>query len=446
MKHILVLGAGKSSSVLIKYLLEQSAAYDWKVVVGDISKELAASKVGNHPNGEAIFFDVNDAEQRKKVIKQAMVVVSLLPTTSDALLSSSDLHILVAQECIRFKKHLVTASYVSPGMKALDKDAQKAGILLMCEMGLDPGIDHMTAMQQINKIKGEGGQLTAFKSYTGGLIASESDDNPWHYKFTWNPRNVVLAGQGTAVYKKDREYKYIPYNRLFKQIEDIHIDSYGKFEAYPNRDSLPYIAIYGLNDVPTVLRATLRRKGFCASWDAFVQLGWTDDTYLIKDADKLTYNDLLKAFLPTGSQPLKERLANFLHIDLHSEVIKNLEWLGLFDNIKIELNQGTPAQILQNLLEEKWKMKETDKDMVVMQHIFEYKLENKSKQTKFSMVVIGKDQTETAMAKTVGLPLGILVKLLLNDQIKLTGVQIPIMPEIYEPVIEELEQYLDFKF
>lgn len=436
MKNILIIGAGRSASSLIKYLLENSSKENWKVTVGDVSLELAEQKA-RHSNARAIAFDINNEVQREQEIEKADIVVSMLPAS---------MHLNVAKDCVRFKKHLVTASYVSMEMAELDTEAKKSGVVLLNEMGLDPGIDHMSAMQIIDRIKAEGGEVTSFKSYCGGLIAPESNDNPWGYKFTWNPRNVVLAGQGTAKFIENGKYKYIPYNRLFQQIEAVKVDGHGSFDAYANRDSLSYRKVYDLERIPTMLRGTLRMAGYCKAWNTFVQLGLTDDTYVIDNASQLTWRQFIEAFLPEGSKSAEQKVADLIGVSAQSEEIQKLKWLGVFDNNKIKVEKATPAQIFQNLLEEKWKLKENDKDMVVMQHEIEYKLEvgsqkSEEKRSISSLVVIGEDQTYTAMAKTVGLPVAIGVKLILQNKIKQTGVAVPVNKKIYDPVLEELEQY-----
>lgn len=433
MKNILIIGAGRSASSLIKYLLDNSSQENWKITVADISLDLAQKKINNHPNARAIAFDINNESQRHEEIQKSDIVISMLPAS---------MHMSVAKDCVRMKKHLATASYVSKEMAELNDEAKKAGVILMNEIGLDPGIDHASAMKIIDEIHAAGGELVSFKSYCGGLVAPESNDNPWGYKFSWNPRNVVLAGQGTAQYIENGKYKYIPYNRLFKQIETIEVEGYGKFDAYANRDSLSYRKPYQLENIPTILRGTLRMPGYCKAWNVFVKLGWTDDTYKIENSEKLTYRELLEAFLPKGNASVKEKLAAFMGNEVDEDVMQKIEWLDIFGDRKIKLANATPAQILQDLLEEKWKLKEHDKDMIVMQHQFEFKnQESRVKRITSSLVVKGEDQIYTAMAKTVGLPLAITVKLILQEKIKARGVVIPTIKEIYEPVLKELESF-----
>jgi saccharopine dehydrogenase-like NADP-dependent oxidoreductase len=431
MKNILVIGAGRSASCLIKYLLDNSENENWKVTVGDVSLDLVKQKTNDHPNSRAISFDIHNEQQRAEEISYADLVISMLPAS---------MHMDVANDCLRFKKHLATASYVSKDMSALDEAAKEAGIVLLNESGLDPGIDHASAMKIIDEIHEKGGILTSFKSFCGGLVSPESNDNPWGYKFSWNPRNVILAGQGTAQYIENGKYKYIPYNRLFTQTDTIEVDGYGKFDAYANRDSLSYRHSYNLENIPTMLRGTLRMPGYCKAWNVFVKMGLTDDSYKIEASDSLTYPELLEAFLPEGEQSTKEKLAAFMGNEMDEEVMAKIEWLGLFENTKISVKNASPAEILQNLLEEKWKLQEHDKDMIVMQHQFVFRdVARNSRTILSSLVVRGEDQTYTAMAKTVGLPLAIAAKLILQGKIKGRGVLIPTAKEVYLPMLEELE-------
>jgi saccharopine dehydrogenase-like NADP-dependent oxidoreductase len=349
------------------------------------------------------------------------------------------MHISVAKDCVRFKKHLVTASYISKEMQDLNNDATAAGIILLNECGLDPGIDHASAMKIIDEIHHNGGELISFKSFCGGLVAPESNDNPWGYKFSWNPRNVILAGQGTAQYIENGEYKYIPYNRLFTQTNTVEMKGVGKYDAYANRDSLSYRKVYGIEKIPTMLRGTLRNEGYCKAWNVFVALGLTDDTYKIEASDSLTYNQLVNAFLPQGNKSAKEKLIAFMGNNMDAETLSKIEWTGILSGEKIKLSNATPAQILQELLERKWLLKEHDKDMIVMQHQFKYTNNKATKQITSSLVVKGEDQVYTAMAKTVGLPLAIATKLILQDKIAARGVVIPTIKEIYQPLLNELE-------
>jgi len=353
-------------------------------------------------------------------------------------------HIEVAKDCIKFEKNLVTASYINDEMQALDEDAKAKGLVFMNEIGVDPGIDHMSAMQVINRIKDDGGKLLLFESFTGGLVAPESDDNLWNYKFTWNPRNVVLAGQGGAAeFIQEGKYKYIPYHRLFRRTEMIKIDGYGKFEVYPNRNSLKYRSVYGLEDILTLYRGTIRRVGFSKAWNIFVQLGMTDDSYTIPHSENLTYCDFVNLFLPySPSDSVKLKLRHNLKIDQDDLMWEKLEELDVFNTEKtIGIKDATPAQALQKILMDKWTLEEEDKDMIVMYHKFGYEQDGKKCRIDSNMVITGEDQTYTAMSKTVGLPVAIASLKILNKEITTPGVQRPLTKEVYEPILKELENY-----
>jgi saccharopine dehydrogenase (NADP+, L-glutamate forming) len=434
MQNLLIIGAGRSATVLINYILEQARQYNFFVTVADADLSLAQQKVHGHANGRAIWLDASKPTDRKDIINRHDVIVSLLPP---------QMHLDVAQDCIVLGKHMVTASYVSKQVFRLGDEARQRALVFMNELGLDPGIDHMSAMQRIHQIKAKGGKITAFYSYTGGLVAPESDDNPWHYKFSWNPRNVVLAGQGTAQFLEDNKLKYIPYRRLFRQYRIVNIPNMGEFEVYANRDSLLYRDAYGLTDIKTLFRGTIRHRGFCDAWNALVRIGLTDATFPIVDSDQLTYHDLMEAFLGisqhTGS--VKDRVAKMIETEPDGEIMKKLEWLGLFSKRRIKLKNATPSLILENLLLEKWALGPQEKDMVIMQHVFEYELNRKKKKLTSTLIMKGNNGSDTAMSKLVGLPLGIFVKLLLLGKISTTGVNIPTMPEVYEPVMQELAEY-----
>ncbi|MDC1237209.1 saccharopine dehydrogenase NADP-binding domain-containing protein [Polaribacter sp.] len=435
MKNILIIGAGKSSSALIKYLLDTSEQENLFLTIGDISTENAHNLINNHQNATAIVLDVFDKKQREEQIQKADLVISMLPAR---------FHIDVAKDCITFNKHMVTASYISDEMKALDAAAKKKGLVFMNEIGLDPGIDHMSAMQVIDKIKDAGGKMLLFESFCGGIVAPESDNNLWNYKFTWNPRNVVLAGQGgAAMFIQEGTYKYIPYHKLFRRSEFLEVKGSGKFEAIANRDSLKYRSVYGLDDIPTMYRGTIRKVGFSKAWNIFVQLGMTDDSYTIEESENMSYRDFVNLFLaysPSDSVELK--LRSYLKIDQDDVMWEKLVELDIFNPTKkIGLKNATPAQMLQSILEESWTLNENDKDMIVMQHLFGYELNGERFQIESSFVVLGENQTYTAMSKTVGLPVGIAAVNILKGKIKTPGVQIPISKEVYEPILKELEAH-----
>ncbi|MFI5204961.1 MAG: saccharopine dehydrogenase family protein [Flavobacteriales bacterium] len=434
MRKILIIGAGRSSSSLIRYLLEKADKENWAVSVGDIDEKLALSKVGKHPIARGFKFDAFDVSVRRKEIEAHDLVISMLPAAH---------HFDVVKDCVDLKKHVITPSYVTDKIKTLHDEAVKNGVLILNEIGVDPGIDHMSAKKVLDVIDGMGGEMIIFESFTGGLVAPESDNNPWNYKFTWNPRNVVLAGQGGAAkFIHAGQYKYIPYHKIFRRTEIIGVEGYGKFEGYANRDSLYYRDLYGLDSIPTFYRGTLRRVGFCRAWDVFVQLGCTDDSYVIDDSENITNRQFINTFLayhPYDSVELK--LMHYLKIDQDDQLMQKLEWLGIFENKKIGLKKATPAQILQRMLEEKWKLEKTDKDMVVMWHKFSFKVKGVTKEISSHMVHIGEDDVYTAMSNTVGIPLGICARLVLNGKIKARGVTWPLSKEIYEPALKELEEY-----
>ncbi len=435
MKNILVIGAGLSASSMLRYFTQNAEKENWYIKVCDRDGDLAQSKVAGSKFAEGFALDALDPEKRAPLIEWADLVISMLPAR---------FHLEVAHDCIQFKTNLITPSYISSEMKALDQKAIDAGIIIMNEIGVDPGIDHMSAKKILDEIEEEGGKMHIFESFTGGLVAPESDNNPWNYKFTWNPRNVVLAGQGSAAkFIQEGQYKYIPYNKLFRRTEVIKIDGFGKFEGYANRDSLKYRDIYDLHDIPTIYRGTLRRKGFSKSWNAFVQIGATDDSYVLEGSVNMTKRDFINSFLPynpTDSVELK--LKHYLKIDQDDIIFDKLEWLGIFDKEKVAITEDvTPAQFLQKILEEKWQLDPNDKDMIVMWHKFVYLLDGNYKEINSHMIALGEDQTYTAMSNTVGLPAAICAKMILNNTIQLKGVQLPIKKEIYSPILDELASY-----
>jgi len=434
-KNVLVIGAGRSTTSLINYLLNKSESNNLRVTVGDVSLAMAQEKVNGHKNGTAIEFDVFDGEQRVKEIQKADIVVSMLPAR---------FHIHVAKDCIKFKKSMVTASYISDEMEALNDEAISNGVIIMNEVGVDPGIDHMSAKRVIDRVEEAGGKMLLFESFTGGLISPEYDDNLWNYKFTWNPRNVVVAGQGGAAkFIQEGKYKYIPYNKLFRRTEFIEIPGYGKFEAYANRDSLAYRDAYGLENIPTLYRGTFRRVGFSRAWNLFVELGLTDDSYVMEGTENMSYRDYINSFLPYHPYNTVEiKLRHYLKIDQDDIVWDKLVCLNIFSSDKIVgIKDATPAKVLQKILMEKWSLKPEDKDMIIMYHKFGYEIDGVRKQTEAYMVVKGDDAIETAMAKTVGLPTAISALKILNGEITTPGIHIPTNKEFYNPVLDELEDY-----
>jgi len=433
MKKILLLGAGRSASTLIEYLLNLAEEKSWSISIGDVDPEIAKQKAKG--KARSFKFDVSDANQLKEEVENSDLVISMVPAR---------FHQLVADACLDVGRDLVTASYVTPEMRALDQKAKEKGLIFLNECGLDPGIDHMSAMAVIDRIREKNYKLKGFESFTGGLLYTDNNsDNPWHYKFTWNPRNVILAGQGYVKFIQEGRYKYIPYQRLFRRTEIIHIPGYGHFEGYANRDSLKYLDVYNLRGINTLYRGTLRRPGYCKAWDVFVQLGATDDTYELENVGEMTHRDFTNSFLfynPSDSVELK--LAHYLNLDLESEVMYKIKWLGMFSNEPVGIEKGTPAQILEHILKKKWSLDADDKDMIVMWHKFNYiDLEGIEHEEHSTMVSLGDDSVHTGMSKSVGLPLGIATKLILEGKIKTTGVHIPIQKEIYAPILEELKNF-----
>jgi saccharopine dehydrogenase-like NADP-dependent oxidoreductase len=435
MRNILIIGAGRSASSLIQYLLNKSDKENLHLTIADLSKALAEKKTNNHPNATPIALDIFDKNQRNAEIQKADIVISMLP---------AHLHIEVARDCLIYKKHMVTASYISDAMQELDAAAKANGLIFMNEIGLDPGIDHMSAMKVIDEIRAKGGKMLLFESFCGGLVAPESDTNLWNYKFTWAPRNVVLAGQGGAAkFIQEGTYKYIPYNKLFRRTEFLEIKGFGRFEAYANRDSLKYRSIYGLDDALTVYRGTVRRVGFSKAWDLLVQLGMTDDSYVMDHSETMSYREFTNSFLPyhpTDSVEIK--LRHILKIDQDDVMWDKLAELDIFNpNKVVGLKNATPAQILEKILTDSWTLAPNDKDMIVMYHKFGYELNGERRQIDSTMVCLGEDQTYTAMAKTVGLPVAMATLQILNGNIKTPGVQLPLNKEVYLPILEELELY-----
>lgn len=433
MKKILLFGAGRSTSALIDYLQSNRDKENWHLTIAEkflesIDKSLVDSKT------ELISLNISEETKRKNLVSNADIVISMLPAR---------MHIDIVKDCIQYKKSMVTASYVSDELKALEREVEESGITILNEVGVDPGIDHISAKKLMDDLVEKGAEIEEFETFTGGLVAPQSDNNPWSYKFTWNPRNVVVAGQGGAVkFIQEGTYKYIPYHKLFRRTEIIEIDNYGKFEGIANRDSLKYRSIYGLENIKTMYRGTLRRPGFCRAWDAFVQLGATDDSFIIENSKDLTYREFINLFLPYNPNDSVElKLRHYLNLAQDEvELFDKLKWLDIFEEIPVNLDRATPAQILQSILERKWKLEPDDRDMIVMWHRFSYKLNGVSKEVHSSMVIEG-DANHTAMSKTVGLPVGISTKLLLNGTIKQKGIRIPIHPEIYLPLYSELEEH-----
>lgn len=433
MKTIFVIGAGRSATDMIDYLLEHAEAGDWQVWVGDFSEALAKSKVGGHPRGEGFFFDANNADMRAERISKADLVISLLPP---------QMHVLAARDCLKYETHLVTASYISAEMRSMDAEAKEKGLIFLNEIGADPGIDHMSAMEMIHRVKAQGGHLTAFRSYCGALIAPEYN-NIWGYKFTWAPRNVILAGQGgVARYLRGGVVRYLPYHRLFSRTDDVQVPGFGDFQAYANRDSMQYQKAFGLEGIDTLVRATLRMPGYCDGWNVFVQLGMTDDNLIFEHSKGMTYENFLFSFInEKPGMNREEAFAEFVGEPLNGPVMEKFRWLGFFGDEQIEAENASAAQMLQEILERKWVFKETDIDMLVMQHQLEYEQDGETRQLVSSMGIKGRNHLHTAISMTVGLPAAIGARLIMEGKVPQRGVLLPIHAEIYEPCLKELENY-----
>ncbi|MEP6682984.1 MAG: saccharopine dehydrogenase C-terminal domain-containing protein [Parafilimonas sp.] len=490
-KHILLFGAGKSATVLINYLKHLSKEKNWQVTIADNDLKTVQQKVGEQENVHAVAVDVTNSEERKNYISKADLIISLMPP---------QLHYLIAVDCLAYKKHLLTASYLEEEIKKLSSQIKESEILFLYEMGLDPGIDHMSAMQLIHSIKNQGGTITSFKSHCGGLVAPESDDNPWHYKISWNPRNIIMAGKAGAVYKENNEEVVLQYEQLFSAKHSVEVPELGQYAYYPNRDSLAYMSLYNLNDVNTFVRTTLRHPDFCFGWKNIVDLKLTDENK-VYETDGLSISEFFKQHfenygftewltkllstrleyaknmmeqlmtlmqaeqqtLSEGEKPdndfmlidekgelttlnadeIKARAAESVAVQMHEAnlTLKQLFFLGLNDEIIINKGLCSAADVLQFIAELKLSLQPNDKDMIVMLHEIEYELNQKTSAIKSSLIVKGADSIHTAMAKTVGLPLGIAAKLILEKTIIETGLHIPVLPTIYEPVLSELKEY-----
>lgn len=431
MKRILLLGAGRTAYYLIEYILDECASNNWKLVVADYNIDNLPEQFKNNKHLLAVQLDVNNMEKRCDLIAAANVVISLLP---------AHLHIVIAKDCLKFNKDLVTASYVSDEMALLDAEAQEKGLLFLNEIGLDPGIDHMSAMQILDNVRKEGGKVERFLSYTGGLMSPKLKNNPWEYKFTWNPEYVVTSGRDGGMYLRNGKIKRIPYHRLYTEIDELEMPNHGFFDAFYNRNSLKYIEQYRLKDVKTVIRYTLRRKGFCQAWQTFVNLGLTDNNFVFELDRKYTNREFLNIFIRKGEGKLEDRLAKAIKIEPDSEVMAKLKWLGVFDNKIIDLQKGTSAAFLQKILEDKWTVEENESDAIYMAHVCYYTLNQQLFKLKSYLAVEGNGPMQTAMAKTVGMPLAIAAVLILEGKIKAKGVKIPVEEKIYGPVLERLSQ------
>ena len=434
LRTVLLFGAGKSSTCLIDYLLKEIVENNWILVVCDADLALAERKIPGTNKASAISIDVQNDVARATIIESADLVISMLPPS---------LHFLIAKDCVKFGKNLLNASYVDDNLRSLEKEIIKKKLLFLCEMGLDPGIDHMSAMQLIDVIKQQGGTIRSFKSHCGGLVAPESDTNPWHYKVSWNPRNIVLAGSDGAEFLVHSKIRTVPYTTVFKDAQPVTIPGYDLC-WYPNRNSLHYIPLYALEGIHTFIRTTLRHPAFCRGWSKIVNIGLTNraDFELIKNCK--TLKDWFKIKTEASGLHGKDWSAGSALNNADSfndEFRSQISFLNLESSDPLPPNFQCSAEILQSLIESKLQLKETDHDMIVMMHEFEYDVTGKKHTISSTLIVKGTDSSRTAMAKTVGLPLGIAAKLILQDKLKLTGLLIPTVPEIYNAVLPELEKH-----
>jgi saccharopine dehydrogenase-like NADP-dependent oxidoreductase len=429
MKQIILFGAGRSATDVIDYLAKASIQNSWFLQVCDADKQLVLSKIKNYDNCSYLEVDIHDESSLGSSIANSDLIISLLPPA---------LHSIVANACLQYKKDLLTASYVDEYMLSLDSKAKEAGVLFLCEMGLDPGIDHMSSMQIFDRIQNLGGKITSYLSSTGGLVSPNSDDNPWHYKFSWNPKNVINAGKGTALFLKDNQIHYTPYTRIFNTLIPYNIEYYGLYDSYPNRDSLKYIKLYNLNDVSTIYRGTLRKAGFAKAWNLLIQMGYTQDNFYIEQLDKISYEELSCRLLEVKRDDLRDKLIQFCNHD--AETFLKLEWLGLLSKDTIPLKKGTPADVLEHILLEKWAMKPNDKDLIIMLHDIEYTIGINKHKIVSTLTLEGQNAVHTAMSKCVGLPLAIYAEYLLHNGRPFTGVHIPVKKEIYNPVMSRLAE------
>ncbi len=429
-KRIILFGAGRSSTYLIEYLLEHAQAEGWQILLADSNPEVAMSKLGGHPDGSAVACDINDADKRGELIAGSDFVISMLPAF---------LHILVAKDCLKYGKEMATASYLSDELKEMEEEIAAKGLVFANELGLDPGLDHMSAMKIFDEIRRKGGRITSFKSYTGGLVAPESDDNPWHYKISWNPRNVVLAGQCTSQYLEDGNVRYVPYHKLFRISEDVEVSSYGTYSMYVNRDSIKYIDLYGLEGIETMVRGTFRGENYCEAWAVLIDLGLTDNSTRMSLDKDFTLGEYTKGFLEGSGNDYKNRIESTIGRKISDRTYEQIQWLGLFSEEICSLRHPTPAEILEHVIVSKWVLKPGDKDLVIMQHEIEYILANQTQTLYSTLYHIGSDDLHTAMSELVGLPLAIYTKLRLRGQFGTPGCIIPTSEELYTPILGELE-------
>ncbi len=426
MSRVLLLGAGMVTRPLVKYLLEMP---DLHLTIATRTVAKAEKLLEGHERGTALQLLVDDKAALEKLVSEHDLTISLLPYTY---------HVQVAHLCIEHRKQMVTTSYVSPAMKALDGPAREAGILILNEIGLDPGIDHMSAMRVIHDVEKRGGAVVGFSSYCGGLPAPEANTNPWGYKFSWSPRAVVMAGKNPGKFLQDGEVVEIPGPELFSHFESVEVPDAGTFEGYTNRDCLGYVELYNLPKAKNMFRGTLRYPGWCNTMKGIVDLGFPDDMPR-EDLKGKTFADLIHLLIPgsEGKDP-KQAVADHLGWSLDSDMIHRMEWLGLFSDEPLP-DAPSVMDVLVAQMDKKMPYEPGERDMIVLHHEFDVELPGKRETITSTLVDYGIPGGDSAMARTVSLPAAVATKLILEGKIDKTGVHIPVDPAVYEPVLNELE-------
>lgn len=427
MKKILILGAGMVSKPIVVYLLNKG----YQVTLGDLDQSKAQTIVGNNPHGKAIHFDVKNEELLNQVVQDHDITVSLLPWI---------FHPTVAKYCLAHKKNMVTTSYVKPQMQAMDQQAKKAGVIFLNEIGLDPGIDHMSAMRIIDHIHNKGGKVDEFYSFCGALVAPEVEKNPFNYKFTWAPKGVVMAGNNDGKYLMKGQVVEVPTEDLFKKPIKMHCCDVGNMEVYPNRDSLPYIELYGIPEAQTMMRGTFRYPKWCDVIDAFKRIGLLGSEKM--KMQQLSYAQMLAKLIGAeNAESIQEKVANFLGRPTNSDPMVALEWLGLFSSTPIGREEDSPFEVVSDIMIDKMMIKDNERDMVVMQHTFVASYPDGQKEViRSRMLDFGTPNTDTSIARTVALPAACAVEMILENKIQAKGVHIPVIPEIYNPILDTLEK------
>ncbi len=434
MKQVLVLGAGKSAPYLIARLLEFADRDDWRVVVGDLDRDTAAARIAGHPRGEAVAFDVNDSDQRDALVTRSDLVVNFLAPTFQSL---------IAWDCVNHGKPMISASYRSPELRALDADARRHGVLILSEMGLDPGIDNMSAAAIIDRVRRDNGRIASFRSYGSGIPSNDQPHTPLRYVVTWNPRNVVMAGENGAQYMESGLIKIVPYAQVFRRTWPVDVAGVGVLEAYANRDSLSYMEAFGLEHVHTMIRGTLRYPGWSELWSSLVRLGLPNEQLRIPRLAERTYAEVVEMFLPqvVAGPDLVDRVARHLRVSPTGTVIDKMRWLGLFDDEPTGCAGDTAASMMTELLERKLPLEAGQRDMVVLLHDMDVLYDDRPAERIVSTLVArGEPDGFTAMSRTVGGPAALAARMVLRGELDLNGCLIPTEPAIYEPVLAALAE------